>query len=215
MTGAWLGKAAVLWTFDDAPAVPPHLVAALVAVARYADENGRGAHPSAYTAALHIRKTERSAKKDLAELRQLGLLLPGDQRITAGIRADKRPFVYDLPMPRGVAQDTPRGNSGVSRRTGRGVPRVPSGVSHRTPKESLKNSSKRARGHAADAPPHAQPPPRFFAPPCVVCGKPFSETWLKDLALRQMIFDQEVVHVECQDEDNRRYEAAHPEEAGQ
>jgi hypothetical protein len=122
MTDAsWLSKPAVLWALDEAPDVPAHLVAALVAVARYADENGRGAHPSALTVAAHIRKTERNAKKDLSELRQLGLLLSGDQRIVVSIRADRRPFVYDLPMARGVAQDTPSRGHGVSRATARGV----------------------------------------------------------------------------------------------
>ncbi len=197
---AWLSKRAVLWALDEAASVPPHLVSALIAVARYAGEDGRGAHPSALTVAGHIRKTERTAKKDLAELRQLGLLLPGDQRIVAAIRADKRPFVYDLPMPRGVAQDTPS--------TGHGV-------SHRTPEEFLKNSSTRARADGAGAPPPPRPGTRYTAPPCPVCGEPFSQEWLADPATRSMALAGDIIHEECREEDNRRYELAHPDEAGQ
>jgi hypothetical protein len=151
VTGKWISRTAVLWVMDEAPDVPVRLFAALVAVARYAGEDGRGAHPSAQTVADIIRKTERSAKKDLAALRKLGLLLPGDQRIARHIRADKRPFVYDLPMPRGVAQDTSSVSHGVSHRTGRGVAQVQNGVSHRTPEEVLKTSGIGARPDA-DAP---------------------------------------------------------------
>jgi hypothetical protein len=151
----WLGKAAVLWALDEAPDVPPHLVAALIAVARYAGEDGRGAHPSAATIAAHIRKTERSAKKDLAELRELGLLLPGNPRIVAHVRADQRPAVYDLPVPRGVAHDTPSSPNGVSCATARGVAQGPDGVSHTTPEEILNRSLKSARAASGDDAPRA------------------------------------------------------------
>lgn len=155
--GRWLSKAAVLWAMDEAPDVPPHLFAALLAVARYADEHGRGAYPSAMTVAAIIRKSERNAKKDLAALRRLGLLLPGDQRIAKDIRGDKRPFVYNLPMPsdssaRGDVCDTPSSGNGVSHTTARGVAQVSSGVSHTTPEEFLKNSGRRApRARAGSA----------------------------------------------------------------
>lgn len=157
--GRWLSKAAVLWAMDEARGVPPHLVAALLAIARYADENGRGAHPSALTVAAIIRKSERNAKKDLAALRELGLLVPGDQRIVKDIRADKRPFVYDLPMPRGVAQG-------------------PSGVSQATPKEFLKNSRTRAprdRAGGASASALANTENLPPQPPCPYCGREISD----------------------------------------
>ena len=151
----WLGQAAVLWVMDEAANVPPHLFGAMVTVARYADEHGRGAHPSALTVATIIRKTERGAKKDLATLRRLGLLVPGDQRLVKDIRADKRPFVYDLPMPglvdnspRGEPQDTPPNGHGVNHSSERGEPQVSSGVNHSSPKEDLKRSRARARDGA-------------------------------------------------------------------
>lgn len=160
VSGKWLSKAAVLWALDEAGDIPPRLVATLIAVARYAGEDGRGAHPSAATIAAHIRKNERNTKKDLAELARLGLLLPGDHRLVAHIRADKRPAVYDLPMPRGVAQDTPLNGHGVSQMAPRGVADGPNGVSQATPKEILKGSGIGARANGAEAPRAHQPKPR-------------------------------------------------------
>jgi hypothetical protein len=171
VTSKWLSKPAVLWVLDEAPSVPPHLVAALAAIARYADTDGRGAHPSVTTIAAQIRKGERATKRDLAALKRLGLLLPGDPRIVAHIAADKRPTVYNLPMPRGGAQDTPQTFNGVTQTTPRGVAykparggvEMPNGVSHTSPKEFLKNSG--ISGSGAAAPP--QPPPEL----CLSCGR--------------------------------------------
>ena len=148
MTGRWLSKAAVLWVLYEAPGVPAHLLSTLIAVAAHTDQDGKGAYISAATAAEITRKTERNAKKDLAELTRLGLLLPGNQRIVAHIRADRRPNVYDLPMPRGVAHDTPPSPNGVSQATARGVAQSPNGVSQATPEEVLKTSGT-ARGRAS------------------------------------------------------------------
>ena len=198
---SWLSKPAVLWAMDEAPDVPAHLFGALVAVARYADEHGCGAHPSASTVAAIIRKTERNAKKDLAELRRRGLLLAGDQQLVKDIRPDKRPFVYDLPMPRGDAHDTPNGvthttprdGCGVSHRVERGVAQGQNGVSHTTPKEVLKTSRRRARDAAdAAAPPRAEPEDQRRAPPCPECGKPFSSEQLADPDFRYMAMRGEV-----------------------
>jgi hypothetical protein len=148
----WLSKAAVLWALDDAPDVPAHLVAALVAVARYTGEDGRGAYPSVATIAAHIRKSERGAKRDLAELHKLGLLLPGDLRIVKDIRADRRPGVYDLPMPRGDAGVTPPDGHGVTPMTARGDTHGRHGVTPASPEDLLKKSGTRGRA-GASAPP--------------------------------------------------------------
>ncbi len=160
MTGKWLSKSAVLWVMDEAPDVPARLVSTLLAVARHADQDGRGAYPSASAIAACTRKSERQAKRDLAELVQRGLLTRGDQRIVAGIRADKRPSVYDLAMTRGDTHDTPQSGNGVTPMTARGVMAVPSGVSPMSPKEVPKTSGKRARADGADAPraPTTKPP---------------------------------------------------------
>jgi hypothetical protein len=162
----WLSKAAVLWALDDAPEVPPHLVSTLIAVARYAGEDGRGAYPSALTVAQHTRKSERQAKRDLAELSRLGLLTPGDNRIVAAIRADQRPNVWDLAMLRGDTHDTPSSANGVSPMTGRGDIQGPHGVSPMSPEEILNRSGKGVRGaNRAAAPRHAKPKPTR----CAMC----------------------------------------------
>jgi hypothetical protein len=114
----WLSRPAVLWAMDDAPGVPPGGLPArlrypLVAVARYADEDGRGAYPSAAEVARIIGKSESQAQRDVAALLKLGLLLPGDAALVKHIRADRRPNVYDLPMPRGAPGRTPSGRHGV------------------------------------------------------------------------------------------------------
>lgn len=174
----WLSSAAVLWVMDEAPAVPPHLFAALAAVARYADEDGRGAYPARSTVAAIIRKSEGNTRKDLAALRKLGLLLPGDQRLVKDMRPDRRPFVYDLPMSRGVAHDpshggshrTPRSGNGGSHRVITGGRTRSSGGSHTTPEEVLKTSGTGAApGDDAAAPcEHGEPRgPRY----CAFCRK--------------------------------------------
>lgn len=206
VTGQWLGKAAVLWALDEAPDVPPNLLAALIAIARYADENGRGAHPSASTIAAHIRKSERHAKRDLGELAKLGLLVPGNQRIVAYIRADRRPAVYDLPMPRGDAQTTPSAVNGVTHKAPRGDVQGPHGVVHTSPEEILKGSRGRARGNGAGAPPRSQPKIRV-SPPCSVCGHAFSTAMLADDDTYEMALAGELIHGECAELERRQAEA--------
>ena len=193
----WLGKAAVLWVLYEAPDVPPHLLSTLIAVAAFAGTDGRGAHPSAATVAMIIRKTERTAKKDLAELARLGLLLPGDPHIVAHIRADRRPNVYDLPLPRGVAHDTPVSGHGVLQATARGVAESPNGVSHATPEEVLKTSGKRARDRAGGADASADPETPFRAPPCYECGRPFTAEQLADAGFRLAALSGTVAHPGC------------------
>lgn len=191
MTGKWLSVPAVLWAMDDAPDVPPELVSTLLAVARYAGEDGRAAYPSASTIAAITRKTERQAKRDLDRLEKRGLLLPGDKNAVKDIRADRRPKVRDLPMPRGDTQgqngvtprvvrgdthDTPSTSHGVTPRVRRGDIQGPNGVSPMSPEEVLK-TSRTANG----APLRGSAPVRYtqntgFAQPhpaCHHCGKPF------------------------------------------
>jgi hypothetical protein len=123
----WLSKAAVLWAMYDANGVPARLVSTLIAVAAHAGADGCGAYPSAATVALVTRKSETQAKRDIAELERLGLLRPGDRRPVARIRADRRPNVYDMAMPR-VHLDGPRRQShGVHLTTERGASRYRTG----------------------------------------------------------------------------------------
>jgi len=195
--GKWLSKAAVLWAFHEAPDVPARLVSTLIAVCAYAGEDGRGAYPSGATVALITRKSESQAKRDLAELERLGLLQPGDHRIVKDIRADRRPKVYDMPMPRGASgrppSESPRGASG----DGTGRISLQNGGRPDAPEEFLKNSGKRARGNDADAPPRPLTQTLYRAPPCPACGKPFSQEQLADPDWRAMALAGDVVHAEC------------------
>lgn len=175
MSEPWLSKAGVSWALWRAPNVPARLVATLIAIAAYTDENGQGAYPSAQTIADCTRKTERQAKRDIAELVKLGLLVPGNWRLTAHLRADRRPNVYDLPMLRGVTQDTPHGvTPKPSRSASRGDTQGrtgghagSNGVTPMSPKDFHKKSEEAA---LAGARPSAAP----AAPgKCVDCGSAY------------------------------------------
>jgi hypothetical protein len=103
VTGKWLGKAAVLWALDEARTkdgkdVPAALVSTLIAVARFASEDGTGAYPSARDVATLTRKSMRQAQRDIDGLEKLGLILRGDQRKAIHIPFHHRPIVYDLPI---------------------------------------------------------------------------------------------------------------------
>jgi hypothetical protein len=174
----WLSRPAVLWAFYDAEGVPTHLVAALIVVAAHAGEDGRGAYPSVATVAAAIRKNKRNTKRDLAELCELGLLLPGDASLARKIRADRRPNVYDLPMLRGGADDTRYSSDGVSHRTARGVAQGHHGVSRMTPEKSLKRPRRIPPGAGERADPIEQIIEAFKT--CT--GKTVSRGWAEQTA---------------------------------
>lgn len=187
----WLSKPAVLWAMDKADGVPARLRSTLFAVARYADEDGRGAYPSLTQVARITGKSRAQAGKDIAALAKLGVLLPGDPGLVKDIRADVRPNVYDLAM-----RVSPRRDARVS--SGRDKPkgsRVSSGartglvasktVSRLGENEQDLNRSGTARGRVGaraprDAPhaPQTQTPRR--APPCPECGRSYSPEQLAD-----------------------------------
>jgi hypothetical protein len=200
----WLGRRAVLWVLDEAPGVPAALVSTLIALGRYAGEDGRGAYASAATIAAHTRKTERQAKRDLAELERLGLIQRGNQALAASIRADKRPVVYDLAMAvRGDTHDTPQSANGVTPMVERGDMQGRSGVSPMSPKEILNGSRKGARDAARAATPQraANPAPRL-APPCTGCGDPFSPEELADPDTHRAAMASQIQCRRCQPSPN-------------
>ena len=141
---AWTNATAVAWVLDEAPDLPAALVVTLIAVARYANPDGRNAYPRVEVVAQATRKSERQVKRDLAELRKLGLLIVGDQSAAARIPADRRPTVYDIPIwrTRGDAYVTPVAGRGDTDDTSRGdtddrtgCHPWSDGVSSTTPKE--------------------------------------------------------------------------------
>ena len=201
----WLSKPALLWVFDEAPDVPARLVSTLLAVARYADTDGRGAYPSAATVAVMTRKSESQARRDIAALARLGLLTPGDRRLVKDIRADKRPNVYDLPMPRGASGrtpwHTPRGASG----DGTGCIPAQNGVRPDAPEEVLKTSGRRLGDRAGARSPSASRHPGFRAPPCPGCGKPYSQDELANPSFRASALAGELLHDACIQAADLRY----------
>jgi hypothetical protein len=181
MGGRWISKTAVEWAVYDAPGVPAHLLSTLIVYATFAGTDGRGAHPSAATVAILTRKAERNAKKDITALVKLGLLVPGDPRIVAHIRVDRRPAVYDLPIPRGDAHDTPSSICGVTHRTARGDAQGPDGVMQASPEQVLKRTwTPRARDSARAPRARAQTHTPRRAPPCPDCGVCYTQEQLAD-----------------------------------
>lgn len=96
---------AIEWALNRAPDVSPALVVVLVGLANHADPAGRGAAPAQRRLAHYARKSERTVRRDLAELETLGLIRRGDQRRVAYLPADRRPVVWDLATDR--ARDVP------------------------------------------------------------------------------------------------------------
>jgi hypothetical protein len=156
----WLCIRAVLWVLDDAPDLPPSLVATLVGIARHANDSGRDSYPSQGALARYARKTPRQVKKDIAGLLELGLIRrPDDQSAAVGIRADRRPVVYDLafaPMrpyegnhttgrqvPQGTTRHVAEGRTGGTTGT--------HGGNHSSPEEDSKKTEKPSpRARVAD-----------------------------------------------------------------
>lgn len=164
MSSTWISRPAVLWVLYEAPDVPARLLSTLLVMAVYAGNDGKGTYPSAATVAQLTRKSDRQAERDLHELEKRKLLRRGNQRLVAHIRSDRRPVVYDLPMPsrgdthdtssRGDIYDAPHAN-GVTPMTSRGDIQGPDGVSPMSDEEALKRAGRGERGAVGATPPLA------------------------------------------------------------
>lgn len=93
----WISQRAVAWVIDDAP-VPADLAWTLTVIARSCDKNGRGARQSTPTIAEKAGKSVKQAQREIKRLRELGLLVLGDQRLVDHLPPRRRPTVYDLPL---------------------------------------------------------------------------------------------------------------------
>lgn len=115
----WVSQRAVAWVYDDAP-VPTALMPVLTVIAMRCDEHGRGSYQSAPTIAEKSGKSEDQVKRDIRELKKLGLLTPGDPGLVAHIEAWKRPAVYDVALhvkgPKPVK--VPKNRAGVNSQGG-------------------------------------------------------------------------------------------------
>lgn len=93
----WVSVRAIAWVLDDAPC-PADLLPVLTAIARRCDEHGKGSYQSAQTIGEKTGKSEAQVRRDIANLRKLGLVKSGDAAKPAHLPAGKRPAVYDLPL---------------------------------------------------------------------------------------------------------------------
>ncbi|MGI8333522.1 hypothetical protein ACRYCC_26515 [Actinomadura scrupuli] len=160
----WVSVRAVAWVLDEAPDVPANLLPTLVSLARHADADGRGCWLSKHRLGWNARKTEQQVKRDLKQLRDLGLIRLGDQRLVAHLPADKRPTVYDLAIekrrkpyvpPAGGLAGTPV-HRGASQGPSRGALEGQagglagqSGGPSRAPKEGLEEDLEEGSLHAS------------------------------------------------------------------
>lgn len=89
---------AMVWALKRAPVTDPlaHLV--LIGLADHADPQGREARPSQKRLAEYVNVTDRTIRTKLRMLEDQGLIRPGDDRLVAHLRADRRPLVWDLCM---------------------------------------------------------------------------------------------------------------------
>lgn len=121
-----MSLAAMVWALKHAPVVDPiaHLV--LIGLADHAGDDGTGARPSVATLATYARCSVRSVHNKLRALEEAGAIVRGDQQAVAHLPANRRPVVYDLPLP-GV-HDLQGNGSGVHAATARGARAGSSGV---------------------------------------------------------------------------------------
>lgn len=108
---------AVAWALRWAPVKSAQEHVLLIALADRADEYGRSAWPYQEDLAKRGRCEVRTVRRHLNAMKKRGLIMLGDQRLVAHLRADKRPIVYDLnlsmrldpeppPEPVALAADT-------------------------------------------------------------------------------------------------------------
>lgn len=137
---------ATAWAIEQQEVKDPLTLLVLLCMANYAGEDGLNCFPSIATLARNSRLSGRSVQRHIIKLLDLGLIRRGNQNIAAALieRADRRPVVYDLMIPRGVPQ-SPRSTDGVTRKTPRGDRRAERGdtaVSTDPPsRSSLKHKS--------------------------------------------------------------------------
>lgn len=113
----------------------------LVCLANYAGEDGQGAFPSVATLCRHTCLSESTVRRKLQDLESAGFIVRGNQRLAEVKieRADRRPIVFDLPIPRGVTV-IPRAPSGVSNMGVRGVNDPSTGCQALTPDPPSRSS---------------------------------------------------------------------------
>ena len=104
------------WVIHDAP-VPADLAFTLAVIAARCDEHGRGSYQSVATIAALVGKSPKQTQRDIVQLRELRLLLLGDQSLANHLPPGQRPVVYDVPLKvRGPKPVKESKNKGASRK---------------------------------------------------------------------------------------------------
>lgn len=126
----------MIWVRKHAPVDNATEMCILYSLADRANDDGTGCWPSNETIADEARCSPRTVKRHMKELASRGLIVPGDERMVASYRPDRRPNVWDLNMSlrrgdTGCQNDTPdKGgvSSGVQRGDNGGDHGVSSGA---------------------------------------------------------------------------------------
>lgn len=131
----------------DACSAKPFRV--LLIFANHAHKDGRNVWRKNSEIALELGCSVRTIERAITELKMVGLIREGDQRLVQHLRGDRRPKVYDLNFDYGKGYDAPTtldgayGPTEMSRpdRTGRNDPTTV--VAHRTVIEPTTKTSQR------------------------------------------------------------------------
>lgn len=89
----------MLWALHEADVADPLDKVILLVLADNADDEGRGAWPGQRTIAETVPCDRATVQRHMRALEESGLIVRGDQAAVAHLRADRRPVVWDLPLP--------------------------------------------------------------------------------------------------------------------
>lgn len=90
---------AMLWALHDAPCTDPVDKLVLWVLSDHADDEGRNALPAVSTIAATVPCDRATVQRHLRALEEQGLIRKGNQQAAMYLRADRRPTVWDLPLP--------------------------------------------------------------------------------------------------------------------
>jgi len=88
----------MLWALQDAPVDDPTKVVILVALGDRAASDGTAAFPAQTEIAHRARCSDRTVRRHLRELEEMGLIFRGDQELVSHYDPRYRPVVWDLNM---------------------------------------------------------------------------------------------------------------------
>jgi hypothetical protein len=122
----------------------------LMTLGDYAGSDGTAAWPSAMTIAQRLHTTDRSVRRALKTLEEVGAIVRGDQTLVENIRADRRPVVWNLAID-GVTDVSDRTPTVGRKRSSRG---------DSSGRHDLTEASYKPRTEPTPEDPTPKPPPR-------------------------------------------------------